>query len=125
MDILVEQITQELGRNKIEVNNLKKIEEMNRLENLKENYNPLRIYDANNKENFIEFDKNEKVLNKVGNQNQMFERNVANSGKKKPKYQKGAKIDIPKNIDSEKRAGGYNIDNIYKEMYNYALHGFD
>jgi len=98
---------------------------MNKLEKMKEKYNPFMIYDINNKENFIEFDKNEKVLNKIGNQNLQFERNLAISGKKKPKYQKGAKIDIPKNIDLEKRAGGYNVENIYKEMYNYALHGFD
>ena len=101
------------------------MEEISKLENLKENYNPLRIYDINNKENFVEFDKNEKVLTKIGNQNQQFDRNVANSGKRKPKYQKGAKIDIPKNVELEKKAGGYNIENICKEMYNYAMFGFD
>jgi hypothetical protein len=58
----------------------------------------------------------------MGNQNIQREKNMQPI-KRLPQYQEGSQIKIVKDENLEKKAGGYNVDVLYKNLLRYALYG--
>ena len=123
MEKVLKEITDILGKTKIDQYKLKRSDEINILDNIRLEKNPTYLYNSKigKDEKILETQKEDK-MNITGNQVQQRERNVQ-SYKRLPQYQEGAQIIVVNDKILEYKAGGYNTDEIYRGMLLYALSG--
>lgn len=120
---LLKEVSDGLTKTRIDIYRVKRAEEINNLDFLRNEKNPNNIYNSKIIKGEKEFPMEDKINNIMGNQNSQRER-VVQFYRKMPQYVEGATIKIVKDENLETKAGGYNIEFIYKGMLSYAFSGF-
>lgn len=124
LEKILKDLTEAIGKINIDLYRVKRSQILDELDELRKEKNPYNIYNSkiSKEEKFIDYPIEDKI-NIIGNQNLQREKVLA-PVKKLPQYQEGSQIIIVRDENLEKKAGGYNMDSLYKNLYQYALLGF-
>lgn len=119
----MKELTDSIGKLNIDLYRVKRSQIIDELDELRKENNPNNKYNSkiSKDEKFIEYS-NEDKINIMGNQNIQREKNLQPI-KRYPQYQEGSQIKIVRDENLEKKAGGYNVDILYKNLLQYALLG--
>ncbi len=119
----MKELSDSIGKLNIDLYKVKRSQIIDELDELRKENNPNNKYNSkiSKDEKFIEFP-NEDKINIMGNQNLQREK-ILQPIKRYPQYQEGSQIKIVRDENLEKKAGGYNVDILYKNLLQYALFG--